>query len=70
MKTIDQLIADKKKTTAPEAQVQTTRFMLVLDNATRDSLRDLCDTLGQPQIKFASELFTLALNQAIDAAKK
>lgn len=62
--TIENLIASKKAQPKTDAKVDQTRFMLVLDQGTRDELRELCEALGQPQIKFASELFTLALKQA------
>lgn len=66
--TIEAMIASKQQIAAtPEAQ-KTERFMLVLKTADRDALRDLCDKLDVKQIGFASELFTIALHDAIKSA--
>lgn len=68
--TIDQLIAANTKTSTngTPAKPEKTRFMLELSNETRSQLEDLCvNKLGCKQISFASELFTVALNDAIAA---
>jgi hypothetical protein len=63
-------IADlvKSKTNAAGAaiaKVEKQRFMLVLDDKTREDLRSLAEELGVKQINFASELFTVALTDAM-----
>lgn len=61
------LIASKTATVEKAAVETTDRFMLVLKTQTRDNLRTLCEKLGVKQISFASELFEVALGDAMAA---
>lgn len=67
---VSELVSSKMSTTAKEAQVEKQRFMLVLEDEVRENLRTLCEELGVKQINFASELFTVALTDAMAAFKK
>lgn len=67
MSNVQTLVASKMSTTAPAAQPEQTRFMLVISLETREKLRVACEKLGVKQISFASELFTIALDDAIAA---
>lgn len=64
---ISELIAANQAKPA-NATADKTRFMLELEPKVREKLRKLCkDDLGCGEIKFASELFTTALEDAIKA---
>lgn len=67
--TIQQLLAANTKVAGQSVTKPTkTRFMLELDNSIRNQLRDLCENkLGCKQIQFASDLFTVALTDALRA---
>lgn len=67
--TVQQLVASKAQQAATPEKAKVERFMLQLAEKDRENLRVLCEDLGVKQIAFASEIFVLALNQAIEAAK-
>ena len=67
--TVQQLVASKAAKTESTEKAKVERFMLQLAEKDRENLRTLCEDLGVKQISFASEIFVLALNQAIEAAK-
>lgn len=76
MSNIEVFLKSKQQTKVQVEEQEIIRFMLQLDVQTRDMLRDMCAELGCKQISFASELFTMALQdahatfQAGKAAKK
>jgi len=67
---INDLIASKKPAegVAPGTKDEI-RFIVTMTSAQREQLRSLCETLSVKQIQFASELFNMALAQAVAAAK-
>lgn len=70
MNNIKELVKSKSAKATTQETEETTRFMLVLDLATRNKLRAMCEKLNVPQIGFASEIFTLALNEAVAALEE
>jgi hypothetical protein len=66
------LIASKTATTngvAPGAKDEV-RFIIIMTESERTDLRNLCDAVGEKQIKMASQIFSLALAQAKAELKK
>lgn len=65
-----QELVNKNLNKASKAETEeTTRFMLVINEETREELRSLCEAMGVKQISFASELFTIALTEAVTTYK-
>lgn len=64
MKNIQELVNQNLNKSAKAQAEEKVRFMLVLDEETRENLRTLCEELGVAQIGFASEIFTIALSEA------
>lgn len=65
MSKIEELVNSKVNASKKEAEKsEDVRFMIMMDYDQREQLRTLAENLGQKQIKFASELFKTALNDA------
>jgi hypothetical protein len=69
MKNIQELVNQNMNKSAKAQAEEKVRFMLVLDEETRENLRTLCEELGVAQIGFASEIFTIALAEARASVK-
>jgi len=70
MKNINNLVTATLANNKKVEESADVRFMLVISEDTREKLRSVCEELGVKQIKFASELFDLALTDTIEAIKQ